>query len=80
TTKSNSRLNFLSLLRGRYQDYVLGDAAFDYLKERRGKPPVVHGLRTFEPQHFCNQVPFMAGDLSGKRGTGRCDQYRCGIK
>ncbi|NEI10376.1 hypothetical protein GUK34_37010, partial [Rhizobium leguminosarum] len=31
TTKSKSRLNFLSLLRGGYQDYVLGDAAFDYL-------------------------------------------------
>ncbi|MGO6788697.1 transposase, partial [Rhizobium ruizarguesonis] len=60
TTPSKSRLNFLSLLRGGYQDYVLGDAAFDYLKERRGNPPVVHGLRTFEPQHFCNQVPFMA--------------------
>ncbi|NKK60598.1 transposase [Rhizobium leguminosarum bv. viciae] len=60
TTKSKSRLNFLSLLRGGYQDYVLGDAAFDYLKERRGNPPVVPGLRTFEPQHFCNQVPFMA--------------------
>jgi hypothetical protein len=31
TTKSKSRLNFLSLLRGNYQDYVLDDSAFDYL-------------------------------------------------
>jgi len=59
TTKSKSRLNFLSLLRGSYQDYVLNDAAFDYLKERRGDPVMVAGLRTFEPQRFCNQVPFM---------------------
>lgn len=60
TTKSKSRLNFLSLLRGNYQDYVLNDAAFDYLKERRGEPVVSAGLRTFEPQRFCNQVPFIA--------------------
>lgn len=60
TTKSKSRLNFLSLLRGNYQDYVLNDAAFDYLKERRGEPVVAAGLRTFESQRFCNQVPFMA--------------------
>nr|WP_245450154.1 hypothetical protein [Rhizobium anhuiense] len=59
TTKSKSRLNLLSLLRGNYQDYVLNDA-FDYLKERRGEPVVVAGLRTFEPQRFCKQVPFMA--------------------
>jgi hypothetical protein len=59
TSKSKSRLNFLSLLRGNYQDYVLNDAAFDYLKERRGDPAIVAGLRTPEPQRFCNQVPFM---------------------
>ncbi|OYR12109.1 hypothetical protein [Brucella thiophenivorans] len=29
TTKTKSRLNFLSLLRGNYQDYVLNDAASD---------------------------------------------------
>src|SRR5262249_33815051 len=65
TTKSKSRLNFLSLLRGSYQDYVLNDAAFDYLKECRGDPAVVAGLRSLKPQHFCNQVPFMA-HLAGK--------------
>jgi hypothetical protein len=59
TTKSKSRLNFLSLLRGSYQDYVLNDAAFEYLEERNGGPPLTAGLRSFEPQHFCNQVPFL---------------------
>ncbi|QAB00942.1 hypothetical protein DC439_24360 (plasmid) [Agrobacterium tumefaciens] len=65
TTKSKSRLSLLSLLRGNYQDYVLNDAAFDYLQERRGDPVMVAGLRTFEPQRFCNQVPFMT-HLAGK--------------
>ncbi|MDK4742633.1 transposase [Rhizobium sp. CNPSo 3464] len=59
TTKSKSRLNFLSLLRGNYQDYVLNDAAFDYLKERRADAAIPAGLRAPEPQRFCNQVPFM---------------------
>jgi regulator of replication initiation timing len=60
TTKSKSRLNFLSLLRGGYQDYVLNDAAFDYLKERRADAAITAGLRALEPQRFCNQVPFLA--------------------
>lgn len=60
TAKSKSRLNFLSLLRGGYQDYVLNDAAFDYLKERRADAAITAGLRALEPQRFCNQVPFMA--------------------
>ena len=38
TTKSKSRLNFLSLLRGNYRDCVLSDAAFDYLEGRRAEP------------------------------------------
>lgn len=65
TTKSKSRLNFLSLLRGNYQDYVLNDAAFDYLEERYCGPPLTAGLRSIEPQRFCNQVPFMT-HLVGK--------------
>jgi hypothetical protein len=49
TKKSKSRLNFLSLLRGNYQDYVLNDAAFDYLEARHGAPPLTAELRSFEP-------------------------------
>ncbi|NLS07292.1 transposase [Rhizobium sp. P32RR-XVIII] len=60
TAKSKSRLNFLSLLRGNYQDFVLNDAAFDYLEKRRGDPVLLSRLQTPEPQRFCNQVPFMA--------------------
>ncbi|KAB0564191.1 transposase [Brucella anthropi] len=60
TTKAKSRLNFLSLLRGNYQDYVLNDAASDYLKTRHGvDPTVIARLQTRTPQRFCNQVPFL---------------------
>lgn len=60
TTPSKSRLNFLSLLRGNYQDYVLNDAAFDYLDQRHGTDPtLVAGLRTRTPQHFCNEIAFL---------------------
>ncbi|WP_349963455.1 transposase [Rhizobium sp. ZPR3] len=59
TTKSKSRLNFLSLLRGNYRDYVLNDAAFDYLEGRRADPGLAARLHSFEPQHFCNEVPFL---------------------
>ena len=60
TTKAKSRLNFLSLLRGNYQDYVLNDAASDYLKTRHGvDPTVIARLQTRTPQRFSNQVPFL---------------------
>ncbi|SCB43979.1 hypothetical protein GA0061102_104221 [Rhizobium miluonense] len=32
TATSKSRLDFLSLLHGNYRDYVLNDAACDYLE------------------------------------------------
>ena len=59
TTKSKSRLYFLSLLRGNYQDYVLNDAAFGYLEDRRVDPALAAELRGVAPRHFCNQVPYM---------------------
>ncbi|RDL46784.1 hypothetical protein BLJAPNOD_06443 [Ensifer sp. M14] len=59
TTASKSRLNFLSLLRGNYQDYVLNDAALDYLDGRRADPALVAKIRSHEPRRFCNQVPFL---------------------
>lgn len=77
TTRSKSRLNFLSLLRGGYQDYVLNDAAFDYLKERRADAAMTAGLHALAPQHFCNQVPFMA-HLADK-GIDIFDRQQIGI-
>ncbi|KAB1087166.1 transposase [Neorhizobium galegae] len=77
TTKSKSRLNFLSLLRGSYQDYVLNDAAFDYLEGRHGGSPLIDGLRNVELQRFCNQVPFMT-HLAGK-GVDIFDKQAIGL-
>lgn len=59
TAPSKSRLNFLALLRGNYQDYVLNDAAFTFLQDRQVDPALVARLRASEPQHFSNQVPFL---------------------
>lgn len=60
TAPSKSRLNFLALLRGNYQDYVLNDAAFAFLEDRRVDPALLARLRTSEPRRFPNQVPFLA--------------------
>ncbi|PSS64573.1 hypothetical protein C6558_13395 [Ensifer sp. NM-2] len=65
TTASKSRLNFLSLLRGSYHDYVLNDAAFDYLDNRRADPALAAKLRSHETRRFSNQVPFLEY-LAGK--------------
>ena len=59
TPKTKSRLNFLSLLRGNYHDYVLNDAAFDYLLVRKADPTLIARLRTHQPKRFPNQVPFL---------------------
>ena len=60
TTASKSRLNFLSILRGNYCDYVLNQTAFDYLQDRHGvDPAVIARLQTRRPLHFPNQVPFL---------------------
>ncbi len=60
TAPSKSRLNFLALLRGNYQDYVLNDAAFAVLEDRQVDPTLLARLNTREPQRFANQVPFLA--------------------
>lgn len=77
TTKSKSRLNFLSLLRGNYRDYVLNDAAFDYLEGRRADPGLAARLRSFAPQRFCNEVPFLE-HLAGK-GVQIFDRQEVGL-
>nr|WP_246827706.1 hypothetical protein [Rhizobium croatiense] len=59
TTPSKSRLNFLALLRGNYQDYVLNDAAFTFLENRQVDPALLAHLKTCEPRRFANQVPFL---------------------
>lgn len=60
TAPSKSRLNFLALLRGNYQDYVLNDAAFSFLEDRQVDPVLLVRLSNREPRRFANQVPFLA--------------------
>jgi hypothetical protein len=59
TAPSKSRLNFLALLRGNYQDYVLNDAAFTFLEDRQVDPALLARLNTRQPRRFANQVPFL---------------------
>ncbi|MHC2483336.1 hypothetical protein [Rhizobium leguminosarum] len=58
-TRRLPRLNFLALLRGNYQDYVLNDAAFTFLETRQVDPALLAHLKTCEPRRFANQVPFL---------------------
>lgn len=65
TRPTKSRLNFLSLLTGNYQDYVPDDAAFNYLEGRQADPALLARLRTREPQRFCEKARFLEY-LAGK--------------
>ena len=44
TTGSKSRLNFLELLRAGHTDYVVNDAALEYMRERALAGPVIQRL------------------------------------
>ena len=59
TGPSKSQFNFLSLMRGNYQDYVINDATLDYLERRRVEPALVAKLQTQQPQLFGSQVSFL---------------------
>jgi hypothetical protein len=59
TSPSKSRLKFLALLCGNYQDYVLDDSAFAFLKDREVAPALVTRLSRPDPRRFANQVPFL---------------------
>ena len=65
TARSKSRLNFLALLTGNYQDYVLNDAAFDYLDGRLADPALRKRLRTSRSQRFASNTAFVEY-LAGK--------------
>ena len=58
---SKSRLNFLDLLRAGHTDYVLNDAAFDYMRDRDLSRPLIaaSGGRTGQT-HFADQAAWLA--------------------
>jgi len=60
TRSSKSRLNFLDLLRAGHTDYVLNDAAYDYMREQ-GLPAASIALLAAGPQtRFADQDTWMA--------------------
>jgi hypothetical protein len=55
TTGSKSRLNFLELLRAGYDDYVVNEEAFAYMRERALAVHVIDRLAGHPDRHFCDR-------------------------
>lgn len=55
TTGSKSRLNFLDLLRAGHTDYVINDAALDYMRDHALAGPVIRQLLTHPQRRFADQ-------------------------
>ena len=60
TTGSKSRLNFLDLLRAGHADYVVNDAALDYMRDHALAGPVIQRLATHEQRQFADQTAWHA--------------------
>jgi hypothetical protein len=60
TTKSKSRLNFLDLLRAGYTDYVVNDAALNYMRERALAGPIIARLAEHPDKQFADRRPWQA--------------------
>ena len=54
TTGSKSRLNFLELLRAGFTDYVVNDAALDYMREHALAGPIIRQLAGHERRQFAD--------------------------
>src|SRR5271166_3097158 len=59
TTGSKSRLNFLELLRAGHTDYVVNDAALDYMREHALAGGLVQQLAQHEQRRFADQSAWM---------------------
>ena len=60
TTGSKSRLNFLDLLRAGHTDYVINDAALDYMREHGLAGPLVQKLTAHMQRRFADEQAWMA--------------------
>jgi hypothetical protein len=60
TRSSKSRLNFLDLLRAGHRDYVLNEAAFDYLRSRGLAGPLIARLTEAGVTRFANKAAWEA--------------------
>jgi len=56
TRPSKSRLNFLDLLRAGHTDYVINQAAVDYMRGRALAGPVINQLATHRQTRFADQA------------------------
>ena len=59
TTGSKSRLNFLDLLRAGHTDYVINDAALDYMREHALAGTLVQRLATHKQRQFADEQAWM---------------------
>ncbi|QRM32155.1 transposase [Microvirga sp. VF16] len=59
TGRSKSRLNFLSLLRGDCEDYVVNEAALDYLRRQPVEAAVVARLTKLQGQVFRSDLDWL---------------------
>jgi Transposase IS66 family len=60
TTGSKSRLNFLDLLRAGHTDYVVNDAALDYMRARSLAGPVISCLAAAPQRRFADHGAWQA--------------------
>ena len=60
TRASKSRLNFLDLLRAGYSDYVINEAALDYMRGRALAGPVISQLAAQPQTRFANHAAWQA--------------------
>jgi hypothetical protein len=60
TRSSKSRLNFLDLLRAGYTDYVLNDAAYDYMRNQGLAAATIARLRAEPQTRFSDQTAWLA--------------------
>ena len=59
TSRSKSRLNFLSLLRAGCEDYVVNEAALDYLRRQPVEAAVIARLTKLQGQVFSSQMEWL---------------------
>ena len=60
TRSSKSRLNFLDLLRAGHTDYVLNDAAYDYMRNQGLPAPLIARLKAEPETRFGDQTAWQA--------------------
>jgi hypothetical protein len=86
TTGSKSRLNFLDLLRAGHTDYLINDAALDYMREHALAGSVIQQLSTHPQRRFADQTAWTRhlGQLGiAWRPPTRCaspPRARCGAR